>query len=226
MIDFNDFILFLAKPYIGKQIKIRSITSFLKLVWVSILIMFAIDVFTGLTISAPLKYFNLLPSQNEILFNKYNILKISLLLPVIEELIFRLPLKISKVNLAIPLIIIIFLILYKLNIYVAITLSISLFGFLFIWIKKESDILSIGGGLFIKYFYVFFYLQALIFGFLHLTNYRVDFKFFYLFPLFVISYIFTGCFFGYIRVRYSHGIFLCIVTHIVVNSIYCFVLYK
>jgi len=226
MIDLRDFISFLKNPDFGKQFEIKSISSFFKLVWKSFLILFAISIITGLGISTPLKYFNLLPPQEEINFSLFNILKISLLLPIIEELIFRLPLRISKVNIATSSSLILFLIFNKLNIYVALSSSIVLFGFLFLRIKKESNILKRIDIFFTKYFSGFFYFQALVFGFLHLTNYRLDFKYFYLFPLFVINQIFTGCFFGYIRVRYTFGIYVCIVTHIVVNSIYCFVLSK
>ena len=226
MIDLRDFISFLKNPDFGKQFEIKSISSFFKLVWKSFLILFAISIITGLGISTPLKYFNLLPPQEEINFSLFNILKISLLLPIIEELIFRLPLRISKVNIATSSSLILFLIFNKLNIYVALSSSIVLFGFLFLRIKKESNILKRIDIFFTKYFSGFFYFQALVFGFLHLTNYRLDFKYFYLFPLFVINQIFTGCFFGYIRVRYTFGIYVCIVTNIVVNSIYCFVLSK
>jgi hypothetical protein len=157
MIDFSDFISFLKNPGFGKQFEIKSISSFFKLVWISFLILLAIDIITGLGISAPLRYFNLLPSQKGINYSLFNILKISLLLPIIEELIFRLPLRISKVNIAIPLSIILFLFLYKLfklNIYVALSLSIILFVFLILRIKKESDILDRGDIFFNKYFYV------------------------------------------------------------------------
>ena len=227
MFHFRDFIIFLKNPSPGNQFDIKSISSFLKLVWISFLIILAIDIITGIFISSPLRYFNLYPSLRSINPSPFYILKISLLLPIIEELVFRLPLQISKVNFATTLCIIIFLFLYKLgilNIYLAISLSIILFFFLYLGIKKEYNILNSLSIFFTKYFREVFYFQALIFGFLHLANYNVDFKYFYLFPLFLISYISSGCFWGYIRVRYSFGIYVCITSHIVVNSIYYIVL--
>ena len=225
MFDFANFISFLKKPGFGEQFEIKSISSFLKLVLISFLILFVIDIITGLGISTPLRYFKLFPSLKEINYSSFNIFKISLLLPIIEELIFRLPLKISKVNIVIPLSIILFLFLYKFNIYVAVSLSIILSVFLCLSIKKESKLIYRIDILLTKHFGIFFYFQALIFGFLHLTNYWIDFKYFYLFPFLAINYIFTGCLFGYIRVKYNFGIFVCIVSHIFTNSIYCLVLF-
>jgi hypothetical protein len=226
VIVFRDFISFLKNSNFGNQLEIGSIFSFLKLVFVSFIILFLIDIIVGLGISTPLRYFNLFPSQKDYNFTTFNIIKISLLLPIIEELIFRLPLRISKVNFAIPLCIILFLILYKLNIYIAISLSLVLFVVMLIGIKKESDILNFAGIFYKKYFWFLFYFQALIFGFLHLTNYNLEYNYFYLFPFFIISYIITGSFFGYLRIRYKYGIYLCIVSHIVVNSIYSLVLFR
>ena len=224
MIDFRDFILFLKNPGLGRQFEINSIFSFLKLVWKSFFILLTIAFITGLGLSIPLKYFNLWPPPEDINFSLFNIFKIALFLPIVEELIFRLPLRISKVNLAATLSIILFLILYKFNIYLSLSLSIVLFGFLHLRIKNDSSGLKRIDRFFIKYFFYLFYSQAFVFGFFHLTNYKLDFKYFYLFPLFVANQIFMGCFFGYLRVRYKYGIYVCIVTHIVVNSIYCLVL--
>ena len=144
------------------------------------------------------------------------------MLPIIEELIFRLPLRISKINLVIPISLILFLFLYRINIYVAISLTIFLFVFLIFNISSESSILKRVNFFSTKYLYIIFYSQAIIFGLLHLMNYRLNYKYFYLFPFFVISLVFTGCFFGYIRVKYIFGIYVCIVSHIIANSIYCF----
>ena len=210
----------------GNQLKIGSFYSFLKLIWVSFVILFLIDIIIGLGISTPLKYFDLFPSQKVYNVTTFNILKISLLLPIVEELIFRLPLRISKVNLAIPLSIFLFLILYKLNIYVAVSLSLILFAAMFTGINKESGILNFADNFFTKYFCVLFYFQAFIFGFLHLTNYNLEYNYFYLFPFFIISFIIKGSFFGYLRIRYNFGIYLCIVSHIIVNSIYSLVLFR
>jgi hypothetical protein len=221
----RDFILFSKNPSIEGPIEIKSTSFFLKLVWNSFYIILIINTINFLLILTPLKYFNLYPSQKDITFSLLFILKISLVLPIIEELIFRLPLKISKINLATPLCIILFLFLHKLSIYLAIFLPIVSFVILFFWLKQDSNLFCEVNFLHTKYFSYIFYIQALIFGFLHLTNFRLDFKYIYLFPFFIINHILVGCFFGYLRVRYNDGIILCISAHVVVNSINCLLLY-
>jgi hypothetical protein len=225
MIEIRNFIQFLKQPSIGDQFNIISFSSFFKIVWKSFLILVVIDIIIGLGISAPLRYFDLFPAQKDFSPTLPNILKVSLLLPLFEELIFRLPLKISKINVSTTLSIIIFLSIYKLNIYLGISFSIILFVILLSLFQKETKILINVDTFFVNYFNLFFYSQALIFGFLHLMNYELDLKLFYLFPFFVLSQILTGCFLGYLRLKYSHGIYVCIATHIIVNSIYCFLLY-
>jgi len=227
MIDFSDFIIFLKNPSLEKQFDIKSLSSFLKMVWKSFLILLASDIILGLLFCGPLIYFNLYPSLKGINFSLFNILKISLLYPIVEELIFRLPLRYSKFNLVLSFSILISLLVFKLlisNVYLAITLSLILYFSLSLLFRKDSLFLIKIINFFILKFRVVFYFQALLFGFLHLANYNITFKYFYLFPLFIMNYIFTGCFWGYLRVRYSNGIYLCIASHIFINSIYCLVL--
>ena len=226
MLSLKEFILFLKQPNAEKQIEILTIKSFLILVWKSILILIAIDIIIGLLISMPLRYMELFPEQKEIDFSLNAYIKFSLLLPIIEESIFRLPLRISRNNLAISFSLILFIILNKLIIYLAISLSLSLLIALFIVITIKPEILNKVNSLSQRYFLLFFYIQAIIFGFLHLTNYKLDIQYFYLFPFFIIGYIVTGCFLGYLRVRYTYGIYLCIATHIAMNSLYCLLLLK
>jgi hypothetical protein len=227
MMDFSDFIKFLKNPIPEKQFDIESVPIFIRLVWKSILTLLLIEIVFGAIISSPLRYFNLFPILLDIKFDNLTIIKALLLLPIIEELIFRLPLKISKINFNISLSIIAFLLLYKLifsSIYLALFLSLILLMYLNFSIKERSVFLNKLNFIFKKYFRTFFYSQAIIFGFLHLTNYRIDFKYFYLFPLFVAGYIATGCFWGYIRIRYKFGIYVCITSHICMNSIFVLLL--
>jgi hypothetical protein len=224
MLTLKDFVLFLKNPKTLDQIEIESSKSFIKLICKSFLILFMIDILVGLAISTPLRFLKLFPPQKGIDYTLFMILKITLFLPIIEELIFRLPLRISKSNLAISLSLILFGCLTRLNFYLAISMSIVLFTIIILSIKNESIILIKLNSFTTKYFLQIFYFQAILFGLLHLTNYRLDIQYFYLFPFFIISYILTGCFLGYLRIRYNYGIYLCMSTHIVVNSLYCFVL--
>src|ERR1035437_1800649 len=227
MIDFRDFTIFLKNPSPGKQFDINSISSFLKLIWKVFLIILVIDLVTGILIVTPLRYFNLYPSLKEFKFTPSNILKITVILPIIEELIFRLPLKISRINLITSFSIMIFLLLNKWcfsNIFISLTCSLILFFSLYLCIRKEISFLNRLTIFLTNHFWEFFYSVSLVFGFLHLTNYRIDFRYFYLFPFFAINYIISGLLFGYLRIRFAFGIYLCIVSHILVNCIYCFIL--
>jgi hypothetical protein len=222
----KDFISFLFKPNFGTQLEIDSFFHFFKMILKSFLVILLINAIFYFGISLPLKYFDLFPSQKEVTYSISDIFKITLLIPIIEELIFRLPLKISKINIAVSLSLMVYLILNKSNIYLAVLISLLLFGFMLITIKKDSGFLIRADIFFTKYLYLVFYFQAFLYGFLHLTNYNLDSRFLYLYPLFIISYIFAGFYFGYIRIRYRYGIYLCIATHIIINSLYCLVFYK
>jgi hypothetical protein len=226
-IDLRDLIKFLKTPCQEEHYKINSIFVFLRLLWNSFLILVLIDIIVGILIVLPLRYLNLFPLLREFKFTSYDIIKAILIFPIIEELIFRLPLKTFKINFVTSFSLIIFLVLNKWclsNTYLALGISILLFLLLYLGINGESNI-PVSLAHFFRYpFWIIFYFQAVIFGILHLTNYIVDFRYFYLFPLIVFSYILKGCLLGYIRVRFTYGIYLCIGSHILVNSIYFFLL--
>jgi hypothetical protein len=228
-IDLRDLITFLKNPKPGEHYEISSIAIFLKLVWKTFLALLIIDIIAGVLIVIPLRYFDLFPSLREIKFTSVNILKVTLILPVVEELIFRLPLRISKINFVTSFSLIIFLFLNKgcfSNIFLRLSISLVLFLILYIGIRKEFNFLKFLSGFFTNHFWSIFYFQSLVFGFLHLTNYMLDFRYFFLFPFIAISYISKGCLFGYLRVRFTYGLYLCITSHILINSIYFLVLLR
>lgn len=224
MVSIRDFILFLKQPGFREQHEILSISSFFKLIWKSFLILFVIDIVAGI-ISSPFRYFDLFPQQKVFNHSLSNILKISLLMPVIEEFIFRLSLKINKINLSVTLSCVLFLLINRLDIYLAVSLSIILFVFLLVLFNSEPALITKADSYLDRHLNLFFYSQAVIFGLLHLFNYNLDIHLFFLFPFFVVGQILTGCFLGYLRLKYTNGIFLCISTHIFINSIYCLLLY-
>ena len=226
-INFQDLFIYLKYPNQEEQYDINSISVFLRLVWKSVLLLIGIDIIAGIIIVMPLSSFNLYPSLKEVKFTSINILKITLLFPIVEELIFRLPLKIRKINFATSLSLILLLVLnkwYNFNVYLALIFSVVLFLSLYLAIRGKSSFIIKLNSFFTTNFWSIFYLQAMIFGFLHLSNYAVDYKYFYLFPFIVLSYISKGCLLGYLRIRFTKGIYLCIASHIVANSLYCFFL--
>lgn len=217
---FIAFIHFLMMPSTRKENEGFLSYSFIKLIFVSFLIILFFDIIFGLLIILPLKYLSIFPAQKVFEINTINFFKITFILPIIEELVFRLPLKISKINVALSLGLFIFLLIFNLvNIYfslsiLVVTFFVIFFGLnnnkIFDWIEKTLT----------KRFYILFYSQALIFGFLHLTNFNLNIKYFYLFPLIIVSPVFTGCFLGFIRIKFNYGIYICIVVHILSNLLY------
>jgi hypothetical protein len=180
----------------------------------------------SLFISTPLRYLDLLPPLKSFNFNTFYFLKLSFFVPIVEELIFRLPLRFSRINLITSGGLLLFFIFQSLNIYIAISFLILSFGFIIISIKKGLDSLGRVDNFLTKYFLWIFYFQAILFGFLHLANYNLDIRYFYLFPFYILTYIIIGCFWGYIRVRYKYGLYVCIITHIMLNGLYCLIILR
>jgi hypothetical protein len=226
-IKFRDIISFIKNPLPGEKYEIDSISTFIRLLWKSIVVLILIDIVVGIIIVIPLSHFNLFPQLEEIKITPIVAFKIIVLFPIIEELIFRLPLRISKINLITSFCLIIFLNLnkwYFSNMFLTLLCCSILFLGLYFWTKKYHSFLNRLTYYLDVHFMEFFYFQALLFGFLHLTNYKVDFRYFFLFPFFATSYILIGFFLGYIRVRFKKGIYLCIFSHIFINGIYFFLL--
>jgi len=220
---FKDFIIFLKRPKNDNQPKIISIVSSIKVCFYTILIMVLIDLVAGVII-LPLKILNLIPNLKDFHYTVFNIIRITFVLPLIEELIFRLPLKITKINLIVFISMVFFILFYRFNLLFTLIISflIILFGLLFL--DKNSKFL-----LFVKHvlnsnFLIVFYLQAVIFGGLHLLNYDLDLNKILIYPFIIISQVLTGLFLGFIRIRYLYGIFICIFSHMLLNSLYCIIL--
>jgi hypothetical protein len=223
----HDLFAFLKSPNQELFYETNSISFFLRIVFSSFLVLVAIDIITGILIVLPLSYLNVFPKLRDYNFTTITILKTTLLFPVIEELIFRLPLKKSRTNFFVSFFLVVFFISKKWcfsNISIAFGFSLLLLLVLYVAIRGENKIVKKMSHFFLYPFWLTFYFQAILFGFLHLSNYILDYKYFYLFPLIAISYVLKGCLFGYLRVRFANGIYLCIASHILVNSIYCFLL--
>lgn len=154
---------------------------------------------------------DIVKSEQDIFLQKKNSILIGLLFaPVLEEFTFRFFLITKKKNLIISLALLMFLAFtLSENKYFHISISILLITLIILW-KKTKEIIDLK-------FHVFFYLQAVLFSFLHITN------FINLFPnnlkifsfLFVIPQFFLGVFSGYLRLRV--GIIASIILHVVFN---------
>jgi hypothetical protein len=56
---------------------------------------------------------------------------------------------------------------------------------------------------------------------LHLQNFYLDATSYFLYPLLIITNILMGFIAGYLRVRYTNGLFACILLHMTINIIAC-----
>lgn len=108
----TDFVLFLKRPDPNAKIEIVKISSYFGIALTGFLVLILIDLFSGLVL-IPLKISGLIPKLKDFDFTTYNIIRVSIFLPIIEELVFRLPLRITKFNIVIFLSSIIILFTYE-----------------------------------------------------------------------------------------------------------------
>jgi len=134
--------------------------------------------------------------------------------PFVEELLFRLILRINKKNLIIlnisVLVLLIFFIIKReptrIVFYSLLTICLSI---CLIYIKQCKS-------LFIKYFNIIFYIIAGLFGLLHIYNYLgINLSNFILTPLFAIPQFVLGLILGYIRV--NNGFIYAVLFHFLMN---------
>lgn len=165
----------------------------------------------------------LLKQQNKDAFKDsifFNVFYLLVLGPLIEELIFRLPLNFKKRSLFLSILLICFffiganykiLSIYNIQTWIKIT-SILLVLFIFKYIRQEKiDEFKL------KFEGFVFYLFAISFGLLHITN------FYHILPekiklfsfLFVLPQIFLGIFIGYVRLKNGFGWGL--IMHLIFN---------
>jgi hypothetical protein len=228
-VNIADFLLFLRRPTVQEQTNINSFSSFLRLIWEIFLIILFVDFAYSVIIIIPLEHFNLFPIRLDPKFTVINVLKVTLLLPMTEEIIFRLPLQISKVNLITSFCLLVLVVLHRYcfsNFYLPIICSLIVFLLLVLIIRLKPEFLA-GLICYLRdHFWKFFYILTIVFGLLHLTDYLVSFKFIFLFPLYIISYVIVGSLLGYIRIKYKNGFYLCTTAHILVNCVYAILIFN
>jgi hypothetical protein len=141
--------------------------------------------------------------------------------PIVEEIIFRLPLKIKKLNLFISLAVAFLFFYYLSAISSMATLKFFLIfipyliclGFLIFFVVKTSFLENFKE----KYYIFYFYGLSVIFGLLHLTNFIEDVpnKLILFSPIFTFFQIISGVFLSYTRIKY--GLIWSIALHMIIN---------
>lgn len=187
----------------------------------SVILIFFIDTFITKTLGYPsiMELF----SKSKRMIDKKGIWLIIFVIPLIEEILFRLFLRVNKFNIATTIILWILVIISKDKItdldfkssvtYIHIVIVIAIGFLLYKYILTEAII---------KYLtnkkYKLFYLSILSFGLIHLTNineFYWQLSLFY--PFYVLPQIAMGYFIG--RLRMEQGFFWGILFHSIINAI-------
>lgn len=141
--------------------------------------------------------------------------------PIIEELIFRLPLKYRYLVYAYDFLLINFLGFYIANqfgpavIRMAVPLFLVISVFWILWRKKNIDIDSVSN--FNRHFPFYFYAMAVFFAFFHITNFSLDPDMWWATPILVLPQFVLGLLLGYVRLKY--GLTYAIFVHALNNFI-------
>ncbi len=149
------------------------------------------------------------------------------IIPIIEELIFRLHLLPRKLNISVSVIAIILYATVELSTSVKNNIAIGIIAFIgvavlavyFIFQQKYSEIIIT---IWKKKFRFVFYFTALLFGSFHLINHKVSGSILIFFPLIFAPQIILGINTGYLRVRSGFGWGL--LLHIIHNFLFIGVL--
>lgn len=154
---------------------------------------------------------------------RYNVFYILIAAPVLEEIMFRLPLKFNRTNLFIAILTFYFFFYLRYaGLYVSFwgsqlvitIIFITLCWFVIFYLCKNSFYKTIST----KYFGFLFYILAITFGLLHITNF-IEFvpkNLVYFSPIFAFHQVIMGFSLGYIRVK--KGLIWSIALHVCFNT--------
>ncbi|TFD96825.1 hypothetical protein E2605_08380 [Dysgonomonas capnocytophagoides] len=220
--------LFLIKPNIpisNEHLDLKH--TFYNIIQGYLLTLFFIFII-ALTIGMPLKLMGLIPPRKIIVTPSIqNIFLMSIIGPIIEELIFRLPLRYKPQYIIISLSLFLFLIGRKLIgieiVSVIVFINIGVLYYFF-YIKKSLNLNSKFNNFWAEHFSFVFYFYTLSFGLLHISSYTNMIWVHYILAPFIVSVqLVMGAFVGYIRVRYNTGVFIAITIHILLNGGTCLI---
>jgi len=222
----SDIYLFLKRPNTLERVELKSPIQFIKWSFIYLLLMTAAISFVVTVFITPFKYFDIIqfPPRIAVPQGLYYILLVAIIGPIIEELIFRLPLIFNRASILIAIVLPVFLLnksnLFHASIYSIITIVIGVF----LLYSKFFKIFNFLENLWKNHYPIVFYFFVLLFGIIHIANFKNITPIQYLItPLIVAPQIIAGFFFSYVRVRYKKGLILSTLMHIYMNSISCII---
>jgi Type II CAAX prenyl endopeptidase Rce1-like len=153
-------------------------------------------------------------------YGSYYFLVAVVIVPFLEEVVFRLPLDISKKSIAIALSVMVYthsgssilrIDIFSYHTWLSIILALSVFILTINFLS--NDFLVKVKTLYFKHF---FYLMAILFALVHIANFAIsDYRLFLLYPIYVLPQFFMGIFIGNIRMQY--GFFWGLLLHALIN---------
>jgi len=169
----------------------------------------------------PLKLLGLMPEKDELDLSGRYIFYVILVGPIIEELVFRLSIRYSRINLTLTLLFVVVVVGrlclgWMKAVVVAAFLLIIIYLLLF---RKEVTRTDMALKEFwANHFNLIFYICTLSFGLMHITNFQnVGLQECLLSPLITAPQIILGFILGYVRIRYQNGFVMAILLHILLN---------
>lgn len=224
MFEPSEFFIFLHKPvyqFDEKRIENPLIVA-IKLYLVFILFIGLFNLLNIITI----KQFITLPSDHTFTLSIYHkehlwiyFFLIGIFSPIMEEIIFRLPLVFNPTNISLSISTLIALIVRKMS--SSISYSILLFVLLFILtyflsVKYKTYLLSFWN----KNFKYIFYAFSLSFGLAHISNYEfIAASQYFIAPILIFPQLVMGFISSFTRMLYKNGFLICILFHCLLNSI-------
>ena len=138
--------------------------------------------------------------------------------PIMEEVIFRLPLIFDPVNISLSISVLIALIVHKVSNGI---LPILTFLMLFFLLNRLAIIYKLNFlSFWKKNFKYIFYLLSLTFGLVHISNYKYVVLFLYLMaPILILPQLLLGFLLSYTRLYYKKGFLICILIHCLMNLV-------
>lgn len=217
---FSSFFRYVKSPTLIEDKQELTIFQTLKFILVSYILLMLANVFIALPVFVLLDSFDLTPQYSQVL---PHILIVAFIVPIMEELTFRLPIVFRRETVLISIVLFLFIIsrsILKNYLYASLIAGAALAILALIFYYKPFGIKGKFDRFERKHFRFIFYFYALLFGLLHITNFTFSSPWQVLVsPLIVIPQLIYGFVFGYMRATYKWGLVIAIGTHILINLI-------
>ncbi len=222
MFKLSEFLHFLHHPNFNplNRVKTNMLTTSIRVYLVLLLVIILANViktlisklFFTVPINEVTTFFETLKDHHWRLF-----MLVAILVPIAEEIIFRLSLVFNPAYFAISFSLLITLIIHKLASFLPAMISLVPLFFIFYFIAVHFKILI--HRFWNKHLGVLVYFSSLSFGLLHIGNYQfVEAYQYCIIPVLIFPQLAMGFLLSFVRLYYTNGILICILVHIFMNA--------